>query len=168
MLSIVEEKIIECILLSQIASDGGKRGKIGIPNEWDEYLVECLEVRIRNDFTKKGFYAFYDGYPSKDIYVLKAIKAIIESRNTTVFHYEIYEDQYNGRNCFIVTFNFLMRYGGRYSLSFHSFDPTLESYVNANKPERRETYQLKRSQKTAKKLLKYYLENRYEILPSVV
>lgn len=98
----LQKEIARHIVLSQIASDAGKRN---------------YELSIRNSSSTAR-----RGYAAKDQHILAAIKLINNSRGQSGFYYYCTEgkDQ-NGNPSRIIYFSFKEENGKRYQVSFHSF-----------------------------------------------
>lgn len=98
----LQKEIARHIVLSQIASDAGKR---------------IYELNIRNSSATAN-----RGYAAKDQHILAAIKLINNSRGQSGFYYYcVKKGDQNGNPSKIIYFSFKGEDGKRYQVSFHSF-----------------------------------------------
>ena len=107
-------KIVELVLRTQNASDGGKRKK-------------GQNIMVISD-TRRGIRDNCGGYATKDNLMILAIEMIAKNHTDWKYAVKIGKDQ-NGHTSFIVYFQTKIM-GEKVQISFHSFNNNLRKYVN--------------------------------------
>ena len=132
----IKKEIARHIVLSQIASDGGKK---------------IFELKINNSSSVAR-----RGYEVKDQHILNAIKLINNSRGQSGFYYYLENrgDQ-NGNPSKIIYFSFKIE-GKRYQISFHSFAGGEIKEMAARQKGLRSHWDHKDSRVNCQLLINYY------------
>lgn len=134
------------IVLAQIASDGGKGDPLTL-------IRVKKHVEIAKAFYKKG-------YSAKDKCIFRAIAAI-QKDNKSGFTYHVTTKTGIDRRgyeffSYLIYFNFKLKDGNNYQISFHSFNSKFQSLIK--QPERCRTKWKKRtSSKEATIKLAYFI-----------
>lgn len=128
-----DKKIAEAILRAQTASDGGKGKK---------YLV-CSK-RSRRDY--------YAGYNAKDRHIMTAINLINSGHSN--YKFAVFRDTQRVAK-YIIYFQTVIN-GEKVQISFHSFDSSLERFLDKSF---RIKWDRRNSRDSAVKAYRYYVSN---------
>ena len=134
----LHEAVASYIVSAQLASDGGKGVKY-LKGTCDMYLVPKFQNR------------YSDGYRNKDKYIRKAIDMINRAHGHSGFSF--YVTKGDEKAPILVYFNYRID-GERRQISFHSFDGSLEKYLNSKATcKHRTTWDKGDSRKNAEELV---------------
>lgn len=114
----MNRRVVQEILLAQIASDGGKR------------IRSELLARANESIFDKMDKAWHCGYPEKDIHIMNAIKMIARSKDKAI-RFSVQKDDEEVAK-YLVYFDIRLN-GRREQVSFHSFDMSLERFLSVNR-----------------------------------